>query len=65
MREFQRRVRLALEENHMLPGDPNRIFQPQGDAEAAGAPRQPEGAPAPAHDPTTLKPEESNPFSGE
>ncbi len=26
MREFQRRVRIALEENHMLPGDPNRVF---------------------------------------
>ena len=26
VREFQRRVRLALEENHMLPGDPNRVF---------------------------------------
>ena len=26
MREFQRRVRLALEEHHMLPGDPLRVF---------------------------------------
>src|ERR1035437_4647841 len=26
MREFQRRVRIALEEHHMLPGDPNRVF---------------------------------------
>ena len=26
MREFRRRVRLALEEHHLLPGDPNRIF---------------------------------------
>jgi small conductance mechanosensitive channel len=26
MREFRRRVRLALEENHLLPGDPYRIF---------------------------------------
>ena len=26
MREFQRRVRLALEEKHLLPGDPNRVF---------------------------------------
>ena len=30
MREFQRSVRLALEENHMLPGDPNRVFRPSG-----------------------------------
>lgn len=64
VREFQRRVRLALEENHFLPGDPNRVFQPHGDAEATGAPRQPEEAPAPVNDATTIKPQESNPFSG-
>lgn len=26
VREFRRRVRLALEENHLLPGDPYRVF---------------------------------------
>jgi small conductance mechanosensitive channel len=26
VREFRRRVRLALEENSLLPGDPNRVF---------------------------------------
>jgi small conductance mechanosensitive channel len=26
VREFRRRVRLALEENNLLPGDPNRVF---------------------------------------
>ena len=26
VREFRRRVRLALEKNHLLPGDPNRVF---------------------------------------
>jgi small conductance mechanosensitive channel len=65
VREFQRRVRLALEENHLLPGDPNRVFQHRDDADAAGASRRAEEAPAPVHDPTTLKPQESNPFSGE
>jgi small conductance mechanosensitive channel len=65
VREFQRRVRLALEENHLLPGDPNRVFQSRGDAEAAGAPRRPEETPTPVRDPTTLKPSDSNPFSGE
>jgi small conductance mechanosensitive channel len=65
VREFQRRVRLALEENRLLPGDPNRVFQPHGDADAAGETRRSEEAPAPAHDPTTIKPQESNPFSGE
>ena len=65
MREFQRRVRLALEEHHLLPGDPNRVFSLSGDATAAGAPRKSEDAPAPHPDPTTLKPQETNPFSGE
>jgi small conductance mechanosensitive channel len=69
MREFQRRVRLALEENHMLPGDPNRIFnsfseQGLGTHSAAAIPTA-EEEPTPARDPTTLKPKETNPFTGE
>jgi small conductance mechanosensitive channel len=64
MREFQRRVRLALAENQLLPGDPGRVFQPRNDAEAAGVPRQHEEAHPPGHDPTTIKSQESNPFSG-
>lgn len=70
MREFQRRVRLALEENHLLPGDPNRVFTSfMADGKAGAAPstgagrEQPEAAHAP--DPTTLKPHETNPFTGE
>jgi hypothetical protein len=27
VREFRRLVRLALEQNHLLPGDPNRVFR--------------------------------------
>lgn len=61
VREFQRRVRLALEEHHLLPGDPLRVFG----GTAAQKPRPEAGTPAPTHDPTTLKPQESNPFSGE
>jgi small conductance mechanosensitive channel len=64
LREFERRVRLKLEENHLLPGDPNRVFQFRGDADAAGAPHQREETPAPARDPTTIRPIESNPFTG-
>jgi len=69
VREFQRRVRLALEENHLLPGDPYRVFNSFG-ARDAGAPetakvRAPEPASAAVRDPTTLKPKETNPFSGE
>lgn len=69
MREFQRRVRLALEEHHMLPGDPNRVFNAflaEGGASHGTAPMSVAQHQAPAHrDPTTLKPQESNPFSGE
>jgi small-conductance mechanosensitive channel len=70
VREFQRRVRLALEEHHMLPGDPMRVFNAFGGKDesvpATSAPHPEEReVPSPARDPTTLKPQESNPFSGE
>ena len=32
VREFRRRVRLALEEQGLLPGDPNRVFKTFADA---------------------------------
>ena len=68
-REFQRRVRIALEEHHMLPGDPMRVFNAFGagaaDAGTAAGPA-PEHEPPPApRDPTTIKPHETNPFTGE
>ena len=69
IREFQRRVRIALEEHHMLPGDPMRVFTAfTGGSSDQSTPASPvpEHEPAhPAHDPTTLKPHETNPFSGE
>jgi moderate conductance mechanosensitive channel len=69
VREFQRRVRIALQENHMLPGDPNRVFNsfvdtvngPHGTAPITSVEHE---APPPT-DPTTIKPHESNPFTGE
>jgi small-conductance mechanosensitive channel len=64
IREFRRRVRLALEENRMLPGNPYRVtsaFLGKTDAGVRVGPQ--ESAPAP--DPTMLKPQESNPLSGE
>jgi small-conductance mechanosensitive channel len=68
MREFQRRVRIALEEHHMLPGDPMRVFTAFG-AGAADAgmvvSAAPEHEPPPPRDPTTIKPHETNPFTGE
>ena len=63
VREFRRRVRLALEENHMLPGDPYRVYT--GGEGSAQRPATAEHAPeAPRRDPTTIKPQESNPFGG-
>jgi small conductance mechanosensitive channel len=64
VREFRRRVRLALEEHHLLPGDPNRIFNTFLD-KVTGARKRPSAEAAPANDPTTLKPQEENPFSGQ
>jgi small conductance mechanosensitive channel len=65
VREFRRQVRLALEQHHLLPGDPNRVFRAFDEEIDAPQPnRRIEEATA-AHDPTTLKPQETNPFSGE
>lgn len=69
IREFQRRVRIALEENHMLPGDPNRVFNSFVDQVAGPHGRAPmltvEHEAPPLRDPTTIKPQETNPFTGE
>jgi small conductance mechanosensitive channel len=63
IREFRRRVRLALEEHHLLPGNPYRVFNAFGEQTATSSAAQtPE--PATEQDPTLLKPEETNPFSG-
>jgi moderate conductance mechanosensitive channel len=65
LREFRRRVRLALEQHHMLPGDPNRVFSTFIADGTSVRPGQKAEEQAPAPDPTTLKPHESNPFTGE
>jgi small conductance mechanosensitive channel len=63
VREFRRRVRLALEEQHLLPGDSNRIFNAfPGETAIRQTGRSAEN---PIHDPTTLKPQESSLFGGE
>lgn len=64
VREFRRRVRLALEANHLLPGDPYRVFNPLTN-EAASVPMRPVPEAAPEQDPTQLKPQASNPFGNE
>jgi small conductance mechanosensitive channel len=64
LREFRRRVRLALEENHMLPGDPFRVFNSFA-ANPDSHRSRPAAVAASKLDPTTLKPQEGNPFTGE
>jgi small conductance mechanosensitive channel len=62
IREFRRRVRLALEEHHLLPGNPYRVFNTFGEQDDA---RQNVPIPEPVSegDPTLLKPQNNNPFS--
>ncbi|HLY40970.1 MAG TPA: mechanosensitive ion channel domain-containing protein [Terracidiphilus sp.] len=62
VREFRRRVRLALEEHQLLPGNPYRVSAMAGTAEAGK--NQPE-EPAAGADPTTIQAVKGNPFSGE
>lgn len=69
VREFRRRVRLALEQNHLLPGDPNRVFQTfvdqiKGKQENASTAQAQPTDPKPT-DPTLLKPEDGNPFKSQ
>lgn len=63
MRETQKRIRLALEERGMLPGDPLRVYSRDGAAGVgAGAAGSGGGAEA---DPTAQPANEVNPFTGE
>jgi len=59
LREMQRRIRIALEENNMLPGSPFRIT---GSKSLPAPGEQAKGEPAP--DPTTNKSTDINPFAG-
>ena len=63
VREFRRRVRLALEEHHLLPGDPNRVFSAFMENAVTGR-NKPAQTSAPEHDPTLNKPQDGNPFGG-
>jgi small-conductance mechanosensitive channel len=65
LRETQRRIRIALAENGMLPGDPLRVFTSAGQETVGAASREiAETASKPA-DPTAAKANEINPFTGE
>jgi moderate conductance mechanosensitive channel len=77
IREFRRRVRIALEDKGMLPGDPNRVFREftstaDGQKQLAGDPTTQNptsisGEPKekPAIDPTTIPAVTINPLTGE
>lgn len=62
MRETRRRIRLALEEHQLLPGDPYRVFNRAMDKFTGKPTTTVSEAPA---DPTQIKPNEVNPFTGE
>ena len=71
IREFRRRIRIALEEHAMLPGDPNRVFrdfvaksdsQPQLE-DSTGGNKEP--SEQPKVDPTTIPAVTHNPFVAE
>ena len=66
-RELQRRIRLTLAEHHMLPGDPLRVFTPDGPRPLGAGVHQPGNAaePGASPDPTALLAHEINPFTGE
>jgi moderate conductance mechanosensitive channel len=74
IREFRRRVRMALEDQGLLPGDPNRIFRefagkgsPQLAAsnEEQGTAKAPATSEQPKIDPTTIPAVTHNPFIAE
>ena len=62
VREFRRQVRLALEQHHLLPGDPNRIFSTFVETPTR---RKPTEEREPAPDPTTLKPHDGSLFNSD
>ncbi len=66
LRELQRRIRLALVEHDLLPGDPYRVFhydQPATQAPSSGELHHEPNSHHP--DPTAARPIEVNPFTGE
>jgi small conductance mechanosensitive channel len=56
IREFRRRVRIALEEQGMLPGDPNRVFREFAGKPAAQGQLTDEAGSDPLHKPAAEKP---------
>lgn len=65
LREFRRRVRIALEENHLLPGDPFRIFSSFEGTSSATHPTSEQAVAKTTIDPTSIPAPSINPFTGE
>ncbi len=69
IREFRRRVSIALDEHHLLPGDPYRVFNPSASQVAPGAAQGAAAAPPPTHeaapprDPASPPADGGNPFT--
>ncbi len=71
LREMQKRIRMALQANNMLPGSPFRVFSGSpgsgnqgGNAGPTALPATTEAKAAPV-DPTSIRPQQVNPFTGE
>ena len=64
MREFRRRVRVALLERGLLPGDPNRVFRTVAGVDVLPKNTQPAQSDL-GPDPTVAAETPSNPFTGE
>lgn len=63
VREFRRRVRLALEEHGLLPGNPYRVVNSATEPSSGTGKPVPEEPPPGAVDPTAVEAPQSNPFS--
>lgn len=65
VREFHKRVRLALEEHGILPGDAYRVYQRDGGVSQAATAQTGKAAAGKAADPTAAKSAGVNPFTGD
>jgi moderate conductance mechanosensitive channel len=65
LRETQRRIRIALDEHGLLPGDPMRVFNSNTGKYQTGSPSGRLSPEEPHPDPTAAPPHQSNPLTGE
>lgn len=65
VREFHKRVRLALEEHNVLPGDAYRVYNRDGAVSQAATVQTGKASPGTKPDPTAAKSAGVNPFTGD